>query len=114
MCPGVVTRRLLSSVVLGASKVKMPGPPKAKSCSIGATSAFDAVKLFDANQAVVHAHPCGKASQPVAINWVAWGAKPWWWLCLRAALLSCIQTQVARPEPLVAPLLPKVKSVVAR
>jgi len=95
--PGVGQRRLLS-IVLGASSENARATESQKLLNWGYT-AFDAVKLFDANQAVVTPNVWkGRASQvklgrPTAIV-----------VAVPAGAVGRIQTQVARPEPLMAPL----------
>jgi len=95
--PGVGQRRLLS-IVLGASSENARATESQKLLNWGYT-AFDAVKLFDANQAVVTPNVWkGRGSQiklgrfaPIVV-------------AVPAGAAGRIQTQVARPEPLVAPL----------
>ena len=95
--PGVGQRRLLS-IVLGASSENARATESQKLLNWGYT-AFDAIKLFEANQAVVTPNIWkGRGNQvklgrfaPIVVA-VPMGAA------------SRIQTQVARPEPLVAPL----------
>jgi D-alanyl-D-alanine carboxypeptidase (penicillin-binding protein 5/6) len=95
--PGVGPRRLLS-IVLGASSENARAVESQKLLNWGYT-AFDAIKLFDANQAVVTPSVWkGRASvvklgraQPIVV-------------AVPAGVANRIQTQVARPEPLVAPL----------
>lgn len=96
--PGVGPRRLLS-IVLGASSENARATESQKLLNWGYT-AFDAVKLFEANQAVVSPNvwkgrsnlaKLGRA-QPIVV-------------AVPAGAASRIQTQVARPEPLVAPLV---------
>ena len=95
--PGVGSRRLLS-IVLGASSENARAVESQKLLNWGYT-AFDAVKLFEANQAVVspsiwkgraNVVKLGRA-QPIVV-------------AVPAGSANRIQTQVARPEPLVAPL----------
>ena len=96
--PGVGPRRLLS-IVLGASSENARATESQKLLNWGYT-AFDAVKLFEANQAVVSPNvwkgrsnvaKLGRA-QPIVV-------------AVPAGAASRIQTQVARPEPLVAPMV---------
>jgi len=95
--PGVGPRRLLS-IVLGASSENARAVESQKLLNWGYT-AFDAIKLFEANQAVVTPSVWkGRASvvklgraQPIVV-------------AVPAGVANRIQTQVARPEPLVAPL----------
>ncbi|WP_137895639.1 D-alanyl-D-alanine carboxypeptidase family protein [Ramlibacter sp. 2FC] len=94
--PNVGQRRLLS-VVLGASSENARANESQKLLNWGYT-AFEAVKLFDANQAVVApAVWKGKAStlklgRPEAIV-----------VAVPAGSAAQLKTQVARPDPLVAP-----------
>ena len=90
-------RRLLS-IVLGAASENARANESQKLLNWGYT-AYDAVRLFDANQAV--------ATPPVwkgkAEHRQAGPARSRsWWPC-RPAAASKIKTQVARPDPLVAP-----------
>ena len=94
--PGVGSRRLLS-IVLGASSENARATESQKLLNWGYT-AYDAVKLFDAGQAVVSPNVWKGASnvlklgrpQPIVV-------------AVPAGMAGRIQTQVARPEPLVAP-----------
>jgi D-alanyl-D-alanine carboxypeptidase (penicillin-binding protein 5/6) len=96
--PGVGPRRLLS-IVLGASSENARAAESQKLLNWGYT-AFDIIKLFEANQAVVSPNVWKgrnntvKLGRPQAI--VA---------AIPAGAAHRIQTQAARPEPLVAPLL---------
>jgi D-alanyl-D-alanine carboxypeptidase (penicillin-binding protein 5/6) len=96
--PGVGSRRLLS-IVLGASSENARAVESQKLLNWGYT-AFDVVKLFEGNQAVVSPnvwkgrHNMVKLGRPQAIV-----------VAVPAGAVHRIQTQVARPEPLVAPLL---------
>jgi len=96
--PGVGSRRLLS-IVLGASSENARAAESQKLLNWGYT-AFDVVKLFEGNQAVVSPnvwkgrHNMVKLGRPQAIV-----------VAVPAGAVHRIQTQVARPEPLVAPLL---------
>jgi len=95
--PGVGQRRLLS-IVLGASSENARATESQKLLNWGYT-AFDAVKLFDANQAVVTPSVWkGRGSQ------VKLGRFAPIVVAVPAGAAGRIQTQVARPEPLVAPL----------
>ena len=95
--PGVGQRRLLS-IVLGASSENARATESQKLLNWGYT-AFDAVKLFDANQAVVTPNVWkGRGSQ------VKLGRLAPIVVAVPAGAAGRIQTQVARPEPLVAPL----------
>jgi D-alanyl-D-alanine carboxypeptidase (penicillin-binding protein 5/6) len=95
--PGVGQRRLLS-IVLGASSENARATESQKLLNWGYT-AFDAIKLFDANQAVVSPNVWkGSGSQ------VKLGRFTPIVVAVPAGAAGRIQTQVARPEPLVAPL----------
>jgi serine-type D-Ala-D-Ala carboxypeptidase (penicillin-binding protein 5/6) len=95
--PGVGQRRLLS-IVLGASSENARATESQKLLNWGYT-AFDAIKLFDANQAVVAPNVWkGRGSQ------VKLGRLAPIVVAVPAGAAGRIQTQVARPEPLVAPL----------
>ena len=95
--PGVGQRRLLS-IVLGASSENARATESQKLMNWGYT-AFDAIKLFDANQAVVTPNVWkGRGSQ------VKLGRFAPIVVAVPAGAAGRIQTQVARPEPLVAPL----------
>ncbi len=95
--PGVGQRRLLS-IVLGASSENARATESQKLLNWGYT-AFDAIKLFDANQAVVTTNVWkGRGSQ------VKLGRFAPIVVAVPAGAAGRIQTQVARPEPLVAPL----------
>lgn len=95
--PGVGQRRLLS-IVLGASSENARATESQKLLNWGYT-AFDAIKLFDANQAVVSSNVWkGRGSQ------VKLGRFAPIVVAVPAGAAGRIQTQVARPEPLVAPL----------
>jgi D-alanyl-D-alanine carboxypeptidase (penicillin-binding protein 5/6) len=95
--PGVGQRRLLS-IVLGASSENARAAESQKLLNWGYT-AFDAIKLFDANQAVVTPHVWkGRDSQ------VKLGRLSPIVVAVPTGSAGRIQTQVARPEPLMAPL----------
>jgi len=95
--PGVGSRRLLS-IVLGASSENARATESQKLLNWGYT-AFDAIKLFDANQAVVTPNVWkGRGSH------VKLGRFTPIVVAVPAGMASRIQTQVARPDPLVAPL----------
>ncbi len=95
--PGVGQRRLLS-IVLGASSENARATESQKLLNWGYI-AFDAIKLFDANQAVVTPNVWkGRGSQ------VKLGRFAPIVVAVPAGAAGRIQTQVARPEPLVAPL----------
>jgi D-alanyl-D-alanine carboxypeptidase (penicillin-binding protein 5/6) len=94
--PGVGSRRLLS-IVLGAASENARATETQKLLNWGYT-AYDAVKLFDGGQAVVSPNVWkGRSNvlklgrpQPIVV-------------AVPAGMAGRIQTQVARPEPLVAP-----------
>jgi D-alanyl-D-alanine carboxypeptidase (penicillin-binding protein 5/6) len=95
--PGVGQRRLLS-IVLGASSENARATESQKLLNWGYT-AFDAIKLFDANQAVVTPNVWKGRSNQVKLGRFAPIV-----VAVSAGAAPRIQTQVARPEPLVAPL----------
>jgi D-alanyl-D-alanine carboxypeptidase (penicillin-binding protein 5/6) len=94
--PGVGSRRLLS-IVLGAASENARATESQKLLNWGYT-AYEAVKLFDGGQAVVSPNVWkGRSNvlklgrpQPIVV-------------AVPAGMAGRIQTQVARPEPLVAP-----------
>ena len=94
--PNVGTRRLLS-VVLGAESENARANESQKLLNWG-YAAFDAVKLFDANQAVV-TPPVWKGKQPV----LKLGSVRPLVVAVPAGSAAQLKTQVVRPEPLVAP-----------
>lgn len=96
--PGVGPRRLLS-IVLGASSENARATESQKLLNWGYT-AFDAVKLFEANQAVVSPSVWKGRSNVVKL-----GRSQAIVVAVPAGAASRIQTQAARPEPLVAPLV---------
>ncbi len=95
--PHIGTRRLLS-IVLGAANENARANESQKLLNWGYT-AYEVVKLFDANHAVVTPEvwkgtaPRAKLGRPEPIL-----------VAVPAGSASRIKTQVARPEPLVAPL----------
>jgi D-alanyl-D-alanine carboxypeptidase (penicillin-binding protein 5/6) len=95
--PGVGQRRLLS-IVLGASSENARATESQKLLNWGYT-AFDAIKLFDANQAVVTPNVWKGRGNQVKLGRIAPIV-----VAVPAGAAGRIQTQVARPEPLVAPL----------
>jgi D-alanyl-D-alanine carboxypeptidase (penicillin-binding protein 5/6) len=95
--PGVGQRRLLS-IVLGASSENARATETQKLLNWGYT-AFDAIKLFDANQAVVTPNIWKGRGNQVKLGRFAPIV-----VAVPAGAAGRIQTQVARPEPLVAPL----------
>jgi D-alanyl-D-alanine carboxypeptidase (penicillin-binding protein 5/6) len=94
--PNVGTRRLLS-VVLGAESENARANESQKLLNWG-YSAFDAVKLFDANQAVVMP-PVWKGEQPV----LKLGSARPLVVAIPAGSAAQLKTQAVRPDPLVAP-----------
>ncbi len=95
--PGVGQRRLLS-IVLGASSENARAAESQKLLNWGYT-AFDAIKLFDANQAVVTPHVWKGRDSQVKLGRVSPIV-----VAVPTGSAGRIQTQVARPEPLMAPL----------
>ena len=95
--PNVGSRRLLS-VVLGADSENARANESQKLLNWGYT-AFEAVKLFDANQAVV-APDVWKGTQPKA----KLGRPEPIVIAVAAGTAARVKTQVVRPDPLVAPL----------
>jgi D-alanyl-D-alanine carboxypeptidase (penicillin-binding protein 5/6) len=94
--PNVGTRRLLS-VVLGADSENARANESQKLLNWG-YAAFDAVKLFEGNQAVV-TPPVWKGKQPV----VKLGSVRPLVVAVPAGSAAQLKTQVVRPDPLVAP-----------
>ncbi len=94
--PNVGTRRLLS-VVLGASSENARANESQKLLNWGYT-AFDAVKLFEANQPVA-TPPVWKGEAPV----VKLGSLRPLVVAVPSGSAAQIKTQVVRPDPLVAP-----------
>ena len=94
--PNVGARRLLS-VVLGADSENALANESQKLLNWGYL-AFDAVKLFDANQAVV-TPPVWKGKQPV----LQLGSVRPLVVAVPAGSAAQLKTQVVRPDPLVAP-----------
>ncbi|MBU3646757.1 MAG: D-alanyl-D-alanine carboxypeptidase [Limnohabitans sp.] len=95
--PGVGQRRLLS-IVLGAASENARATESQKLLNWGYT-AFDAIKLFDGNQAVVTPAVWKGRGSTVKLGRLAPIV-----VAVPAGAAARIQTQVARPEPLVAPL----------
>ena len=95
--PNIGSRRMLS-IVLGAANENARANESQKLLNWGYT-AFEVVKLFEANQAVVSpevwkgTQPRARLGQPRAVL-----------VAVPAGSASRIKTQVARPDPLVAPL----------
>lgn len=96
--PNVGTRRLLS-VVLGAESENARANESQKLLNWGYT-AFDAVKLFDANQAVV-TPTVWKGKQAV----VKLGSERPLVVAVPSGTAAQLKTQVLRPDPLVAPFV---------
>ena len=94
--PNVGTRRLLS-VVLGADSENARANESQKLLNWG-YSAFDALKLFEAGQAVL-SPPVWKGKAPV----LKLGAFQPLVVAVPSGTAAQIRTEVARPEPLVAP-----------
>jgi serine-type D-Ala-D-Ala carboxypeptidase (penicillin-binding protein 5/6) len=95
--PGVGNRRLLS-VMLGTASENARANESQKLLNWGYT-AFDAVKLFDGNQAVV-TPPVWKGTQST----IGLGQPRPIIVAVPAGSGGKLTTEVARPEPLVAPL----------
>ena len=96
--PGIGQRRLIS-VVLGAANENARANESQKLLNWGYT-AFEAVKLFDANQPVV-SPVVWKGKEPVAKLGNAVNA---YIVAIPSGSASKIKTQVSRPDPLLAPL----------
>jgi D-alanyl-D-alanine carboxypeptidase (penicillin-binding protein 5/6) len=96
--PNVGTRRLLS-VVLGADSENARANESQKLLNWG-YAAFDAVKLFEGNQAVV-TPPVWKVKQPV----LKLGSVRPLVVAVPAGSAAQLKTQVVRPDPLVAPFV---------
>jgi len=94
--PNVGTRRLLS-VVLGAASENARANESQKLLNWGYT-AFEAVKLFDAGQAVV-TPPVWKGKSPT----LKLGSSTAIVVAVPAGSAAQVKTQVQRPDPLVAP-----------
>ena len=94
--PGVGSRRLLS-IVLGAASENARANESQKLLNWGYT-AYEAVKLFDANQAVVT-----PAVWKGTANTVRLGRPEPIVVVVPAGNAAKVKTQVARPDPLVAP-----------
>jgi serine-type D-Ala-D-Ala carboxypeptidase (penicillin-binding protein 5/6) len=96
--PNVSARRLLS-VVLGASSENARANESQKLLNWG-YAAFDAVKLFDAHQAVI-TPPVWKGQSPV----VKLGSLHPLLVAVPSGSIAQLKTQVVRPDPLVAPFV---------
>ena len=95
--PGIKSRRLLS-IVLGASSENARAQESQKLLNWG-YAAFDAIKLFDASQAVVQV-PVWKGRS----NQLALGRPEPLVVAVPSGQASKLRSEVARPEPLVAPI----------
>lgn len=95
--PNVGTRRLMA-IVLGATSETARANEAQKLLNWGYT-AYEAIKLFDANQAVVTpevwkgAQKTAKLGRPEAVV-----------VAVPAGTATKVKTQVSRPDPLIAPL----------
>ena len=96
--PGVGSRRLLS-VVLGAANENARANESQKLLNWGYT-AFEAVKLFDANQPVVSAS-VWKGKAPMVKLGNAVNA---YIVAVPSGSANKLKTQISRPDPLLAPL----------
>ncbi len=96
---GIGQRRLLA-VLLGAANENARANESQKLLNWGYT-AFEAVKLFDANQAVINA-PVWKGKEATAKLGNAVTA---YIVAVPSGSASKIKSQVARPDPLLAPLV---------
>ena len=96
--PGVGQRRLVS-VLLGAANENARANESQKLLNWGYT-AFEAVKLFDAGQAVV-SPPVWKGQEATAALGNAMTA---YVVAVPAGSAGKIKTQITRPDPLIAPL----------
>jgi D-alanyl-D-alanine carboxypeptidase (penicillin-binding protein 5/6) len=94
--PGLVGRRLLS-IVLGAASETARATESQKLLNWGFT-AYDAVKLFDGNQAIL-TPPVWKSRQST----MPIGRPDPIVVAIPAGQLGKLKTEVARPDPLVAP-----------
>ena len=94
--PGLAGRRLLS-IVLGAANENARATESQKLLNWGFT-AYDAVKLFDGNQAIL-TPPVWKSRQST----MPIGRPDPIVVAIPAGQLGKLKTEVARPEPLVAP-----------
>jgi D-alanyl-D-alanine carboxypeptidase (penicillin-binding protein 5/6) len=95
--PGIKSRRLLS-IVLGASSENARAQESQKLLNWG-YAAFDAIKLFDASQAVVQV-PVWKGRS----NQLALGRPEPLVVAVPSGQASKLRSEVVRPEPLVAPI----------
>lgn len=95
--PGGPGSRRLLSIVLGSSSESARANESQKLLNWGYT-AFDAIKLFDANQSVVT-----PAVWKGKVSTVKLGQAQSLIVAIPAGSASKIKTQVSRPEPLVAP-----------
>jgi D-alanyl-D-alanine carboxypeptidase (penicillin-binding protein 5/6) len=95
----VVGQRRLLSIVLGTASDNARATESQKLLNWGFT-AYDAVKLFEANQPVLSPRVWKGRSESVKLG----RAQPIV-VAVPAGAASRIQTQVARPEPMIAPLM---------
>lgn len=95
--PNVGTRRLLA-IVLGATSENARANEAQKLLNWGYT-AFEAIKLFEANQAVATPEVWKGAQRTAKL-----GRTQAVVVAVPAGMASRIKTQVARPDPLIAPL----------
>ncbi|MDF2462682.1 MAG: dac [Ramlibacter sp.] len=95
--PNMGSRRLLA-IILGASSETARANEAQKLLNWGYT-AYEGIKLFDANQAVV-TPPVWKGTQ----NTAKLGRPEAVVVAVPAGTASRVKTQVARPDPLIAPL----------
>lgn len=95
--PNMGSRRLLA-IILGASSETARANEAQKLLNWGYT-AYEGIKLFDANQAVV-SPPVWKGTQKTA----KLGRPEAVVVAVPAGMASKVKTQVARPDPLIAPL----------
>ncbi|NJS37510.1 MAG: D-alanyl-D-alanine carboxypeptidase, partial [Brachymonas sp.] len=96
--PGVGQRRLLS-VLLGAANENARANESQKLLNWGYT-AFEAVKLFDAGQAVVSPAVWKGKAPTISLG----NAMTPYIVAVPAGSASKIKTQITRPDPLIAPL----------
>ena len=94
--PGVGSRRLIS-IILGASSENSRATESQKLLNWGYT-AFDAVRLFDANEPAVTA-PVWKGAE----NTIKLGRTQAIVVAVPSGTAAKVRTQISRPDPLVAP-----------
>ena len=95
--PGTTGSRRLLSVVLGAASENSRANESQKLLNWGYT-AYEAVKLFDANQAVISPAVWKGKSSTVRL-----GRTEAIVVAVPAGMAGKVKTQIARPDPLVAP-----------